>query len=290
MTTLLLLACGVLISYGLFSLLPNPTSATSGNQDKLLRVLGYSGARDQAKSIGWNLKWKHYLLLMMFSFFAGYLISVYTGNYLFIVVGGAACFVIPRFIVNRIQQKRRKALLIDMPKNVRLLASKLRDCKTVVLSLEQSLPIMNGPSKPIFEEIYHHLVIGRPLTSTLSEVQGKVAYQKFDDFCGKLISGEVDGFHTKAVENIRHTISDMAFDVEQIQKIDVNNSNKRFMAFLFVIFSLLFPPIFGYMESQTAVRTLDTPLGKFLYLLMFIVGILTILARDKFLRLNLNKL
>ncbi|BFH18133.1 hypothetical protein J6TS7_38260 [Paenibacillus dendritiformis] len=289
-TSLLLIISGLLMALSLFTLLPNPSSGINRDQEKILKMLGYVSARDKAKAIGWNLKWKHYLFLIMISVLAGYLISVYTGNYLFIVVGGGVCFTVPRFIVNKVQQKRRKELLIDLPKNVRLLVSKLRDCKTVVLSLKHSLPIMNGPSKPIFEEIYQSLVIGRSLNTALLEVQSKVAYQKFDDLCDKLITGEIEGFHTKAVENIRHTIADMTFDVEVIQEIDLKNSRSRLGSLVFVGMTLLFPPIFGYMESQMTVRTLDTPLGQFLYLGMFIIGVFTILARDKYLRLNLSKL
>lgn len=290
MIALFLLIGGIIFSIGLFSLLPSKTTNTSQDNEKLLKMIGYVSARERAKSIGWNLNWKHFVLLLVISIFASYLISVYTGNYLFIIMGAIVGFSVPGFIVSSVQQKRRKDMLIDLPHNARLLVSKLRDCKSVVLSLEKALPIMSGPTKMIFERMYHSLYIGRPLAKTLHEIQAEVRYQNFSDFCDKLITGEIEGFHSRAIENVRDSIDEMSFDVEVIQELDIKNASKRLHSLAFVGLAMLFPFLFGYFESQVGTRTLDTPLGQVLLLLLVIIGIFTILARDKYLRLNINKL
>lgn len=290
MIALFLLIGGFIFAVGLFSLIPSKASKTNRDKEKLLRMIGYVSARERAKSIGWNLNWKHFVLLVMISVFVGYVISAYTGNYLFIAMGAIVSFSVPGFIVSSVQQKRRKDMLIDLPHNARLLVSKLRDCRSVVLSLEKALPIMSGPTKVIFERMYHSLVIGRPLAKTLYEIQDEVRYQNFSDFCDKLITGEIEGFHSRAIENVRDTIDEMSFDVEVIQELDIKNARKRFHALVFVCLAMLFPFLFGYFESQVGKRTLDTPLGQVLLLILVIIGIFTILARDKYLRLNINKL
>ncbi|WP_213428537.1 MULTISPECIES: type II secretion system F family protein [Paenibacillus] len=273
----------------LATVLPRPIQPKE-ERNRLLRVMGFTSVQQKAASVGWNLKVRDYFILLGLSVFSGYLIAAFTGNFLFVIVGVSLCFFVPRYVVTMIQYKRRKEILIDLPHNLRLLCSKFRDHKSLQKSLEASLPLMSGVTKPNFLKLYRSLEIGIDSTLALREMQEELRFQKFNDLCDKLVLGNREGYHTRTVESIRETIQDITDDITILQDLDLQNKRKRFNVHVVVVISWCFPFMFAYMESQIGTPTLETPIGKILIVSLFFVSLITYLMRDKYLSLNLNEL
>ncbi|WP_268627001.1 type II secretion system F family protein [Paenibacillus alvei] len=290
MTWLLIGISILFILSGLSKLLPR-VPQESAERERLMNIIGFTSVQKSAAQIGLKLKARDYLILLALSLLFGYLIAVFTDNYLFVVVGAMLCFFVPRYIVSTIQYKRRREALLDLPKNLRVLASKFRDCKSLQRSLEASLPMMTGVTKPVFLKLYRSLEIGIDMRIALREAQDELRFQKFDDLCGKLITGNREGFSARAVSSIRETIDDISKDISDLQTLDIENKNKRLQVHAIVLVSWTFPFLFAYMESELDVTpTLQTVIGKILLVTMFLSSLAIYLARDKYLRLNLKQL
>ncbi|MNW32163.1 hypothetical protein D3C74_90990 [compost metagenome] len=267
-----------------------PRTGVISNQQRLMKMIGYSAVQKSAMKVGWNFKLKQYLLLIGITIFAGYFISVLTNNLLFVIAGGMLSFFIPTFIISMVSYRKRKDMLMDLPHNLRLLASKFRDSKSLQKSLQNSLPMMSGSTKPIFVRLYRSLEVGIELSIALKEAQDELRFRKFDDLCDKLIDGNRAGYTTRSVESIRETIEDISFDIELLQDLDIQNRSKRVAVHIIVGFCWAFPFLFAYMESQATSITIQEPIGKILLLTMFLTSLVTYLMRDKYMRLNLNNL
>lgn len=289
MTWLFIVTAVICFVWAISLVLPRP-SQHSHERARLMNIMGFTSVQKTAATIGWQFKLRDYLILLGLSIFSGYLIAVFTGNYLFVIVGVALCFFVPRYVVSTIQYKRRKEILLDLPHNLRLLCSKFRDCKSLQRSLEASLPLMSGVTKPTFMKLYQSLELGIDSTIALREAQNELRFQKFNDLCDKLIMGNREGFHTRTVESIRETITDISSDITILQDLDMQNKRKRFNVHVVVVISWCFPFMFAYMESQIGTPTLETPIGKILLVSLFFVSLVTYLMRDKYLSLNLNDL
>lgn len=285
---LLLALSGVCIGLAVHIFLPKTERFTS--QKQLMKMIGYSAVQKNAKAVGVNIKLKQYLILIAVSLAVGYTIAVLTNNPLFIIVGGLLSFFVPKYVISMISYGKRRDMLMDLPHNLRLLASKFRDSKSLEKSLQTSLPMMSGSTKPIFEQLYGSLKVGIELSVALREVQDQLRFKKFDDLCDKLIDGNRAGYTTRSVESIRETIDDISFDIRLLKDLDIQNKSKRMAVHVIVGMCWAFPFLFAYMESQTATVTLNEPIGKFLLCTMFITSLVTYLMRDKYMRLNLNNI
>lgn len=272
-------------------ILPRPKDEVSPERDRLMALMGFTKIQKRAELIGWKLRWRDYLILLALSVFAGYLIAIFTGNYLFVIVGVALCFFVPSHIISVVQQKRRKEVLLELPSNLRLLASKFRDCKSLQKSLATSVPLMSGVTKPVFLKLYRSLELGIEPPKALREIQKDLRFQKFDDLCEKLIAGGKEGFNTRTVDSIRETIEDINDDISLLKTLDIENKSKRRSVHVVVGLTALMPFIFAYMESQTIDSlTIKQPFGQILLVIQFLVSLLTYMFRDKYLSLNLKEL
>ena len=287
-TIVLVLLGTVCMVLALHLLLPKTSNRIDRN--RLMNIIGYSTVQKNALSIGWHLKIRDYLLLISGSFFTGYLIGLLTGNNLFVFAGGLLSFFVPKYIISMVRYRKRKEALMDLPHNLRLMASKFRDSKSLQKSLENSLPIMSGVTKSVFITLYRSLEIGIEAQVALKEAQKELNFRKFDDLCDKLIDGNRSGFTSRSVESIRETIDDIAFDIQILQDLDIQNRRKRFNVHIIVGLCWTFPFLFAYLESQITNPTIQDPIGKILLVTMFLVSLMTYLMRDKYLRLNLDDL
>ncbi|ULO07138.1 hypothetical protein H1230_30085 [Paenibacillus sp. 19GGS1-52] len=291
MMSILLLIAGLLISFGIFSFLPVATS-----RSKRLRIaFGFEKTQAEAKAAGIRLEWRNYVQILGISFGLGAGVAYWTANIWFVGVGVAMGIIIPKMIISTVKFNRRKEVLMNLPANLRLLSSKFRDCKSLQKSLETSLSMMSGVTVPLFEQMFVSLRIGLDVPTALDQMKQAVQFKKFDDFCEKVMAGNKDGFHARSVEGIRESITDMASDMQLLQEIDLENEKKRMEPFVVFGISLIFPFLFGYLESQLvaefkAATTLQTGIGKLLLASMIVSVMIGLWKKDKLLRLNLDDL
>ncbi|MEK4108634.1 MULTISPECIES: type II secretion system F family protein [unclassified Paenibacillus] len=282
----------IVITYGISSLLPKKKSEVRSN--RLRNAFGFDSVKDQATDLGLKFQLKHYIILMIISMVVGISIAFITDNLMFAVVGTVIGFFVPRLVFSKLKYSRRKAMLFNLPTNVRLLVSMMRDCKSLQKSLEMSLPVMSGVTKPLFENLYNSLLLGVDPRTALKQMSAKVQFRKFDDLCEKIIMGNIDGFHTKSIKSIKESNDDIKSDIALLQTIDVENRTKRNK--FFVIFpagwAIIF--LFAYleknMESIGSSLTLLTTPGKILVGTLLLTTFFAYLGRDKYLRLNLDNL
>ncbi|WP_348622609.1 type II secretion system F family protein [Paenibacillus polymyxa] len=280
------------VSWGLVSLLPKPVATRRQRIRKARDLFGLEQTQKRAKLLGFNFNLKHYVLMLMVSTGAGLAVSFFLKNMLFIGVGAVLGFLLPKIFLSAVEYRRRRETLMNLPTNLRMLSSKLLECKSVEASLERSIPLMTGITKPHFEHLYDSLRLGIGLESLLNDMKAKIRFQKFDDLCEKLLTGSKDGFHEKAIDGIKESIEDIQGDIHHLKKLDIENANKIMMMYVTIvaIWSMLI--VFSYMEHEAEVfqLTVDTLLGKIIVACMSILTLITLLMKDKFLRLNLNKL
>lgn len=289
---LLIFLSSLIISIGLFELIPiSKVSRTN----QLRRLYGFENTQKQAKELGIQLTIKHYFILVIVSGLVGFLVMRLTSNLLLAGIAVGVGFTIPKMILSSLKYKRRRELLINLPANLRLLASKFRDSKSLQKSLEDSLPIMSGVSTEYFQDLYNSLILGVDSKVALRQIREKVSFKKFDDLCEKILMGQRDGYHARVVDGIRETIDDIAFDIQLLKQLDIENRSKRLNVYIIFGMCWAFPFLFNYMESQLAEElgvqtTFETPLGKILIATMALVTLIGFIKRDKFLRLNLDEL
>jgi Flp pilus assembly protein TadB len=263
--------------------------------NQLRRLYGFENTQKQAKELGIQLTIKHYFILVIVSGLVGFLVMRLTSNLLLAGIAVGVGFTIPKMILSSLKYKRRRELLINLPANLRLLASKFRDSKSLQKSLEDSLPIMSGVSTEYFQDLYNSLILGVDSKVALRQIREKVSFKKFDDLCEKILMGQRDGYHARVVDGIRETIDDIAFDIQLLKQLDIENRSKRLNVYIIFGMCWAFPFLFNYMESQLAEElgvqtTFETPLGKILIATMALVTLIGFIKRDKFLRLNLDEL
>ncbi|MBA9086496.1 uncharacterized membrane protein (DUF485 family) [Fontibacillus solani] len=291
-TTWLYVISGLIVSIGLFSLFP---THKNDRAVQVRRLYGFEDTQKQAMELGIRLTVKHYLILVTISVSSGVLAAWMTKNILLAGVAVGVGFMVPKMILSSIRYKRRKELLMNLPSNLRVLASKFRDNKSLRMSLQMSLPVMDGVSKPHFQNLYDALRLNVPQTTALNQMKKNIGFSKFDDLCEKITMGQHDGYHARVVEGIRKTIDDIDFDIQHLQRLDIDNRKKRFIVYLIFGICWAFPFLFGYMESEIAaefgmVTTLHSPIGKILIASMCLNTFIGFFKRDKFLRLNLDDL
>ncbi|MEK8212563.1 type II secretion system F family protein [Paenibacillus sp. FSL L8-0463] len=285
------IVAGLLISFGIFSLAPIPVS-----RSKRMRIaFGFEQTEAQAKAAGIRLNGKRLIQVLLVAVLIGVAIAYFTRNIWFVGVGGAMGVIVPKMIISAVTFKRRMEILMNLPGNLRLLSSKFRDCKSLQKSLEMSLSMMSGVTVPLFEQLYSSLRIGLDVPTALENMKREIRFKKFDDFCEKVIAGNKDGFHLRSVEGIRESIADLSSDMNLLQEIDLENEKKRIEPFVVFGFSLVFPFLFGYLESQLVqefklATTLQTGLGKLLLASMIVSILSGLWKKDKLLRLNLDDL
>lgn len=262
--------------------------------NRLRNAFGFDSVKDQATDLGLKFQLKHYIILMIISMVVGISIAFITDNLMFAVVGTVIGFFVPRLVFSKLKYSRRKAMLFNLPTNVRLLVSMMRDCKSLQKSLEMSLPVMSGVTKPLFENLYNSLLLGVDPRTALKQMSAKVQFRKFDDLCEKIIMGNIDGFHTKSIKSIKESNDDIKSDIALLQTIDVENRTKRNK--FFVIFpagwAIIF--LFAYLEKNmesmgSSLSLLTTP-GKILVGTLLLTTFFAYLGRDKYLRLDLDNL
>lgn len=280
------LACGIVL------LLPEPKESKKKTAKRLRRAYGFEKAQQKAKLLGYNFNLKHYIFLLIASIGAGVLTAVFLKNVFFIAVGAVLGFLAPQILLSLIEYRRRREILQNLPTNLRLLASKLLEFRSVETSLEHSLPLMNGITKPYFEHLYNSLVLRLDLENLLSDLRNEIRFQKFDDLCEKLLAGTEDGFHEKAIDSIKESIEDMQSDLQLLKKLDIENQSKIYMLYVVLGGIWSIPILFGLFEKQAGVAqyTIDSMMGKIIIATMAITTLVTLLMKDKYLRLNLNKL
>lgn len=291
---LMYLLSGLLLSWGLFNFFFK-RSSSQVKSDRLRGMFGFEEVSKDALAVGVSLKLKHYLLIIALGVAVGSIIGYYTRNILFIGIGFTVGFIIPRMIIGSIKYNRRREVLINLPGNLRLLVSKLRDCKSIQKSLEMSLPIMTGATKPIFERLYQSLLLDIPLEQALARTKKEVRFRKFDDLCEKILMGHKDGFHTRSVEVIRKNIEEIITDAQLLVEVEIKNKQERIKPY--ITYSLCFGLVgmCVYMETQlvsvlSAQLTLSTIIGKIFISTMILTTCIGFWKKEKFLRLNLDEL
>ncbi|GIP61131.1 type II secretion system F family protein [Paenibacillus woosongensis] len=289
----LYLLSGFVVAIALVSCLPQVTHHNRGRRLRL--AFGFEQTQAAAEDIGIHLNWKHYLGLITFAFSIGVGIAILTKNVLFIILGIGISFVAPKIMISQVKYQRRKEMLLNLPGNLRLLTSKLRDCKSLQKALEMSIPLMQGITAETFERAHKSLQLGVDVSTVVMRMKKEIRFKQFDDYCEKLLMGSRDGFHSRVIDGTRETIDDIYDDMQLLQKMDIKNKRKRLEAYLIFGLCFTFPYLFRYMESEMAkeigqVITLDTLIGQLLIVSMAFVSLLGIWKRDTYLRLNLDDL
>ncbi|MGG4108823.1 hypothetical protein AAXB25_33515 [Paenibacillus lautus] len=293
-TFVLYLVSGLLLSWGLFTTF-SQQSKVKKKSERLRSMFGFEEVSNAALAAGITLRLKHYLLIIVVGLIIGGVCSYYTNNILFIGIGFASGMVVPRIIIESIKYNRRKEVLINLPGNLRLLISKLRDCKSLQKSLETSLPLMTGATKPIFEKLYQALLLDVPIEHALKQAQQEIRFRKFDDLCEKLLMGHKDGYHARSIATIRDNINEIVWDSQLLVEVDMKNKMERMKPYL--TFGLCFGIVLicAFMEGELVNSfsmkiSLNTIPGKIFIATMILTAVLGLWKKEKYLRLNLDAL
>ncbi|MEC0167372.1 hypothetical protein [Paenibacillus graminis] len=282
------------MALGLGRLLPRAAETVS-DRSRRLRNAFFEQTAAEAKAAGIRFEWRQFILILITAAGGGVAAAALFSNIWFVAVGAALGFFMPKMWFFSVKYRRRKELLLNLPGNLRLLASKLRDCKSLQRSLEAALPLMTGVSKPLFAHMYDSLQIGLDVPTVLERARQQIRFKKFDELCQKLTAGNREGFHARAVDGIRESVADIDADIQLLQEIDTENERKRMEPFMVFSLSFAFPLLFRYMESQLTQEfhiqtTMQTGIGKFLIASMLIFVLIGLWQKDKLLRLNLDDL
>lgn len=285
------LCAGMFVSAGLLGFKP----VTSVKTERMWRAFGYDSLHAEAQAAGLKLQPVHYALMLGSAAAVGGSVAYWTANFWFVGAGVAIGMLVPKIIIAAIKYRRRKNLLMNLPSNLRLFKSKLLDCKSIQKSLEMSLPMMQGETKPVFQQMYDSLLLGLDVGTVLERAKSSIHLRKFDECCQKLLTGHREGFHTKSIKGISESIADIDSDIQLLQEIDIENEKKRMEPFLVFGICIASPFLFRYMESQMTDEfalktTLETGLGKLLIASMVVSIVVGLWQRDKLLRLNLDEL
>jgi hypothetical protein len=292
MIFLLYLLSSLLIVSGLFVVLPSPHN----ERVRQIRVtFGFEQVKAQAQAAGMKLEVKHYLLLLALSMSVGVVIALLTHNWIFIGFGVGISIIVPKIWISHVKYKKRREILMNLPGNLRLLTSKLRVCKSMLKSLEASLPLMNGVTTASFERLYQSLQIGIDLQTAIKKIKQEIHFKQLDDYCEKVLMGEKDGYHNRVIQSMRETIDDIYADTQLLKEMDIKNRKKQGEVYwLFTLF-FGFVYLFRYMELQLAEQlgsslTLDTLFGQLLIVSMATTALIGLWKKDTYLRLNLDDL
>ncbi|MGG1669987.1 hypothetical protein ACIFOE_04920 [Paenibacillus sp. NRS-1783] len=282
----------ILIFYAVYLLIPGTKEKRI---DNLRITFGFGKLQSEALTLGIELKKKHYFFILLGALILGVTLATVTNNLLFIGIGAACGYFVPTIIISKIRYARRKEMLLNMPSNLRLLQSQFRDHKSIQRSLEMSLPMMSGVTAPLFRELYLALRLQVDQRTALSRMKEKVNFNKFNDYCSKLLLGSRDGFHARSLENMQKTINEMVGDVDLLLQLELENRSKRNLFYIIFGMAWIFPFLFYYFELQSVselhiTTTLGSPSGRVLVAIFTILTLVAYVRRDKYTRLNLDSL
>lgn len=278
---------------GLFiamTILPAPKKMTDIKRLQIL--LGYSTAKDRAAKLGFQFDVKHYAILVIIALSIGLFVAKLTNNPFIALASIVLGYFLPQIMLSTLEYKHRKDILMNLPVNLRKMVSRLADCKTVQLSIERSLPSMNGITKNMFIQLLRKLEIGIDLQSALEQMAEQIRFQKFDDFAGKLVSSSRDGFHIKSIQGLKESIEDIQADVKLLNRLDIENKSKITSVYT-VIGGIWFIVIaFSFFEGNigSGVISFDTIFGKMMLSIMIVCTFIVFMMKDKYMRLNMNDL
>lgn len=291
---LMFMTMGLLVSWGVISF-------WSGNNhpetkaSRLGKMFGFEQLNQEASSAGIKFKLQHYVAVIVISIALGAVVGYYTNNFLYTIAGLAVGMIVPRIVIDTYKYNRRRDTLLNIPGNARLLVSKLSDCKSLEKALAMSIPLMTGPTRPIFERLHTALQLKVPVDRALLQIQREIKFKKFDELAEKFLMGYKDGYHARSIQSIRKTIEEITADARLLQEVDMKNKDARMMPYLNFLLCFGFPFLCWYMELQLAeeisqVLTLDTPIGKIAMASMTVTAVIGLWKKDKYLRLNLDGL
>lgn len=283
-----------LIAWGFIGLVPVSDQQLQIN--RIQQMFGFEQAKQDAQSIGITLKWSHYIALSLLSVAAGLGLAYLMKNPFFISVALLMGYVVPRSILMDLRYRKRRETLFNVVPNLRQLVAQFRDSRSLQQALRRSLPIMTGQTKEVFTELYRNLTVGKTVERALEPIRAQIRFSKFNSFCDKVISSEVDGYHEENITTLQDIITEMTEDIQYLKELEIENRNKILM--IFVIFALAWGIVYlcAYMEMQLA-QQIGTSLSihsTFGECVMSFMGIVTVLGifvyKNKWMRMNFDKI
>lgn len=285
-------ACLVFVWAIAFSLLlPKSEQKRKTNlQGKLSKVLGFDNVQSEFENVGWRLNFREYLLIVGFSSLIGLGIAYFVGN-IFLVIAGITCsFLLPRYIVLKVKKKKRMALLIELPDNLKILTSKLLDFPSVQAAIEAALPDMTGETRKVFERVYASLSVSISIDRALGEAAEVIKMQKFTNYIEKLIVTNTNGFHHESIKSLKQTIDGIVFDIRTITQLEVKNRSKKRTFWVVVLGTWVMTFMVSKLNTDSTNIFVDTWYGQIFVASLFASTMFSIVKADDFLSLNLDEL
>lgn len=282
----------VLICFAIGVMLPKQSKRTKQLQNMRL-LLGYQKAAEQGDELGLKVKPWHYALILSICIVLGGAIGYFTNNILLVSVGVIAGFSIPKIVMEDLIYKRKRNVLINVVPNLRLLTAQLLEGGSLIRALELSLPAMSGATLPLFKDMHEKLRLKNEEEDVLEHFQAELGFSRIGDLCEKLVYGKSEGYHSKAVDSIRKTIDEINLDIQDIQKIEIENKMRRQQMILLLFLVWAFPFIFAWFESNMisisgGQLTIETIYGKILLAVLGVNTLLGILYLNRWTRFDMR--
>lgn len=259
-------------------------------QEKLSKVLGFDNVKAEAENVGWRLGFKEYIIIVGFSILTGVVIAYTIGNVFFIIAGAACSFLLPRYIVIKIKKKKRMALLMELPDNLKIFTSKLMDFPSIKTSVEAALPDMTGELKIVFEKLYTSLSVSISINKALMDAAEEIKIQKFTNYVEKLLMANSQGFHHESMESLNETIDDIEFDIRTIKQLEIQAKSKKRTFYIVIGGTWLMSFMVSKLNTDDTNIFLDTWYGQVFIASLFASTVFSMVKADDFLSLNLDEL
>lgn len=256
--------------------------------------LGTFTVKRRGSELGLEWSLLHYVCMIGSGLAVGAILVWWTHNVLLILVGIVASWVIPTLIAEDIMYRRKRRVLISCVPNLRLLTSKLQEGGSLEYALSSTVPLMNGVTKPIFEQMLQIISIdrGEPQRA-LHYLKQQLTFRRIEDLCEKLIIGRSEGFTFRMARSIGKTVDDISLDILDIQEVELINQKKRWNMITLHLMLWTLPFLFKFMEMNMAdtvsmTLSMNTFLGQILLAALSVNTLMALLYLNRLTRFDMR--
>lgn len=283
----------LLVVYAVSIFLPQRTRL--GERKRFWQMqLGTFTVKRRGSELGLEWSLFHYVCMIGSGLAVGAILVWLTHNVLLILVGVVAGWVIPTLITEDIIYRRKRRVLISCVPNLRLLTSKLQEGGSLEYALSNTVPLMNGVTKPIFAQMLQLISIDRGEPErALRYLKQQLTFRRIEDLCEKLMIGRNEGFTFRMARSIAKTVDDISLDILDIHEVELINQKKRWNTITLHLMLWTLPFLFKFMEMNMAdtvsmTLSMNTFLGQTLLAALSVNTLLAVLYLNRLTRFDMR--
>lgn len=245
----------------------------------------------QAAKTGHGVTRKELVFVFFFSASVAAIIAVLINNPLVLIIGIAAGWYLPGFLIEQKKQYYRAKMISTLTDPLRMLLAKLPDQQNIAKALERTRNETGDEEvRRLLDGCLQDAAIMGSIQEALLNLKKRVALRKIDIFLDYLVQANYEGFTAEAMQALNKSLEAIEYDLRAIGKVKEQSRAKKRALYSSLAVTWLFPLILSMANTGEKNIYLETAAGKVLMLFYITGSLYVVIKGEEYLSLNLNEL